>query len=400
MSYLPLRTIQYIEKKFEESFERHSVKKHRIDEFETIYVLDDSLVLISCIYNNTTPVCVNAAEIYADKRDNPFFDIPVEGGQYYGLSIEELTYNEINFKHNHSAFIRQMEEELNLEYLSVEVSYTKFRGVKRLYWCPEEPMPIEYYDKKAPEIKLKERYYTWPGLKYYFIVLEMKGSDGSLANLVAYTVTNPHAYVQKFCGNIIKHKRFLAGEYVRGNHRSFKKVFQSWKNLNCKERLENHLEYFVLEEFHREKDDVWRRADSIYDESAQGKYNHEERSTYAHPINRWKSEELMYKIVRKIFKKYNVIYQHRPFFLKTSIGGQMSYDVFIPKLKLAFEYQGQQHFEPIEFFGGEESYKQTCERDKAKKTLSKLNGIKLIYVNYWEDLTESLIRGKIEEVAQ
>ena len=60
---------------------------------------------------------------------------------------------------------------------------------------------------------------------------------------------------------------------------------------------------------------------------------------------------------KKIFKNNKVIYQHRPFFLKSDIGGQMSYDVFISGFNIAIEYQGKQHFEPIDYFGGEEAFK-------------------------------------------
>lgn len=394
--YLPLRTIQYIRDKYKESFASHTYVEHKVDEFESVHILDDSLVIAVNVYTEGIPICLNAAEIYADKIDHPYFDIPTSDGTYYCLDIEELTYNEINYSHNHSAFIRKMERELQLQYLGPSISYTKFRGFSRLYWCPDREMPIEYYDKKMPELKLRERYESWEGVKYYFIVIEIKGSNGTSAHVVAYTVTNPHVYVQRFCGTIIKKKRYTAGEYVRGNHAEFRQNFQSWKKERCKERLENHLTYFVLEELHREKDRVWRRADEIYEEVLEGKYTNEERSTYFHPINRWISEELMYELIRKEFKNYNVIYQHRPFFLKSSFGGQMSYDVYIPKLKLAFEYQGQQHFEPVDFFGGVESFKSTQIRDREKQELSKTNGVKLIYVNYWEDLTRDLIRSKID----
>lgn len=394
--YLPLRTIQYIRDKYKESFNAHTCVEYKVDEFESVYILDDSLVIAINIYTEDIPVCLNAAEKYADKINHPYFDIPVRDGTYYCLDIEELTYNEINYSYNHSAFIREMEQELELQYLGPSVSYTKFRGFSRLYWCPEKKMPIEYYDEKMPELRLKERYESWEGVKYHFIVIEMSGSIGNSACVVAYTVTNPHVYVQRFCRTIIRKKRYTAGEYVRGNHSEFTQNFQSWKNERCKDRLENHLKYFVIEEFHREKDRVWRRADEICEEVMAGKYANEERSTYLHPINRWKSEELMYKLICKEFKNYNVIFQYRPFFLKSSFGGQMSYDVYIPKLRLAFEYQGQQHFEPVDFFGGEESFQLTQIRDREKRELSKVNGVQLIYVNYWEELTRNLIRSKVE----
>ena len=66
-------------------------------------------------------------------------------------------------------------------------------------------------------------------------------------------------------------------------------------------------------------------------------------------------------------------------------------------MNIAFEYQGKQHFEPVEIFGGEENFKKGQERDKIKKELSEKNGIKLIYVNYWEDITTNLIKEKLKD---
>ena len=73
----------------------------------------------------------------------------------------------------------------------------------------------------------------------------------------------------------------------------------------------------------------------------------------------------------------------------------MSYDVYICGLKTAIEYQGKQHFEPVEYFGGKENYEKQVERDKLKLELSEKNGVKLIYINYWEDVTPDLIIEKI-----
>ena len=50
----------------------------------------------------------------------------------------------------------------------------------------------------------------------------------------------------------------------------------------------------------------------------------------------------------KIWKK-NIIYQYRPFFLQTE-KGQLSYDIYLIKQKIAIEYQGKQHFAPVEYF--------------------------------------------------
>lgn len=51
-------------------------------------------------------------------------------------------------------------------------------------------------------------------------------------------------------------------------------------------------------------------------------------------------------------------------------------------------------------FGGEENHKRQKERDELKKKLSDENGVKLVYINYWEDITPELVRHKIEEIQQ
>lgn len=75
----------------------------------------------------------------------------------------------------------------------------------------------------------------------------------------------------------------------------------------------------------------------------------------------------------------------------------MSYDVYICGMDVAIEYQGEQHFKPVEVFGGEHHFREQQERDQLKAELSRSHGVKLIYVNYWEDISETLIKTKVEE---
>lgn len=50
--------------------------------------------------------------------------------------------------------------------------------------------------------------------------------------------------------------------------------------------------------------------------------------------------------------------------------------------KSAVEYQGSQHFKPIDFFGGKERFKYQVERDMNKIKLCEENGIKLFHFTY------------------
>jgi hypothetical protein len=56
-------------------------------------------------------------------------------------------------------------------------------------------------------------------------------------------------------------------------------------------------------------------------------------------------------------------------------------DCYSEKLKLAFEYQGFQHYEPVEFWGGKKSFEEQLERDKIKKTICNAKGITLIEID-------------------
>lgn len=97
--------------------------------------------------------------------------------------------------------------------------------------------------------------------------------------------------------------------------------------------------------------------------------------------SRWKSEQQVYAIIRGEFE--DAIYQYTAEWL-----GRQSLDVYIPSLNVAIEYQGRQHYEPLEIFGGEENFKIQQHRDIKKKQLCAENGVKLIEWKY--DLLPSL----------
>jgi len=68
--------------------------------------------------------------------------------------------------------------------------------------------------------------------------------------------------------------------------------------------------------------------------------------------------------------------------------GQQHVDVWIPAWSIGVEYQGLQHFEPVEFFGGEEAFAETVKRDRQKRSKASRLGIELIYVRDGYDLDE------------
>lgn len=58
------------------------------------------------------------------------------------------------------------------------------------------------------------------------------------------------------------------------------------------------------------------------------------------------------------------------------------YDFYLPDYNTILEYDGESHFEPIEFFGGEKRYRYIQECDSIKDKYCKHNGINLIRIPY------------------
>lgn len=63
------------------------------------------------------------------------------------------------------------------------------------------------------------------------------------------------------------------------------------------------------------------------------------------------------------------------------------------------EFDGKQHYEPIEWFGGEEGFELTKQRDEIKNKYCQENSINLLRIPYWEcDNIEYLIEGYLDNL--
>lgn len=102
------------------------------------------------------------------------------------------------------------------------------------------------------------------------------------------------------------------------------------------------------------------------------------------------SETKLFKILDRIFLENYSIKHYRPGILEG-----LEIDYYLPELKIGIEYQGEQHFQPVEYFGGKEAFEKQKDRDMRKKNLCKRNGILLVYINYSDVLNESNVRNII-----
>ena len=60
----------------------------------------------------------------------------------------------------------------------------------------------------------------------------------------------------------------------------------------------------------------------------------------------------------------------------------LPFDFYLPSHKILIEYQGQQHYKAIDFFGGKEALIQQKKRDRIKKRYARKRNIKLIIISY------------------
>jgi len=76
-------------------------------------------------------------------------------------------------------------------------------------------------------------------------------------------------------------------------------------------------------------------------------------------------------------------YYHQNLLWDTGLYVQL--DVFVPRINLAVEYQGEQHFKEFKWQGSGSSLEEVIERDKRKIQICNENGITLVTVPYWWD---------------
>lgn len=105
----------------------------------------------------------------------------------------------------------------------------------------------------------------------------------------------------------------------------------------------------------------------------------------------YKGEEYIKQYLEKNNISFNV--QQRFSDLRGTGDGQLSYDFSMPDKKYGYiliEYNGIQHYESVEYWGGEAALKKQKEHDKRKRDYTKKHGYKLITVKYTYDTYESV----------
>jgi len=97
----------------------------------------------------------------------------------------------------------------------------------------------------------------------------------------------------------------------------------------------------------------------------------------------WIAETELFNKIQQYYPNEIVIHHGKPQWL-----GKQHLDIYFPMKNIAIEYQGEQHDEPVAFFGGEKSFIQQKNRDKRKLKKCTDNKCILIYVRKGYDFNE------------
>ena len=104
------------------------------------------------------------------------------------------------------------------------------------------------------------------------------------------------------------------------------------------------------------------------------------------------AQELL-EIVKQLFPNQRIEFEHN-----VADRGALFLDIFLPRLDLAFEYDGIQHFQYIEHFHGDRmGFAKARKRDAEKDDACENKGITLIRVAYNEEMNKETVLKKLED---
>ena len=85
--------------------------------------------------------------------------------------------------------------------------------------------------------------------------------------------------------------------------------------------------------------------------------------------------------IMDVLNIHNILYTHDKLIWKEN---KLRPDFYLPDYNLIIEYDGKQHYESIEYFGGKEMLKLTQQKDKEKNDYCREHNINLLRIPYWE----------------
>ena len=94
--------------------------------------------------------------------------------------------------------------------------------------------------------------------------------------------------------------------------------------------------------------------------------------------------------IKKILDKNNIKYIRQKTFEDCKNKNKLPFDFYLPDYNYCIEFDGKQHFESIEYFGGEKNFQNTQRHDKIKNEYCEKNNIFLLRITYKDKINEKM----------
>lgn len=98
------------------------------------------------------------------------------------------------------------------------------------------------------------------------------------------------------------------------------------------------------------------------------------------------------RFIRNYLDKNHIKYESQKKFKDLKDSKPLSYDFYLPDYNILIEYQGKQHYESFEYFGGKNKFKSQQYHDKLKKEYAKEYNYKLLELHYSLDTQNKVNR--------
>jgi len=99
------------------------------------------------------------------------------------------------------------------------------------------------------------------------------------------------------------------------------------------------------------------------------------------------------KKISIILKKLGIEYEYQKTFVECIYTNKLQFDFYLPDHNTCIEFDGIQHFEAVEYFGGEDNFKIRKERDIIKDKYCDNNNIYLLRIPYYVNNIENEIKS-------
>jgi len=100
--------------------------------------------------------------------------------------------------------------------------------------------------------------------------------------------------------------------------------------------------------------------------------------------------------IRNYLEENNINYIQEKIFKDCKFKKVLPFDFYLPNLNVIIEFDGEQHFKPIKYFGGEKTFKIIQKRDFIKNEYCRKNNIKLIRIpQYYFNNIEEFLEYKL-----